>query len=285
MSVLLQLRTASLAADHGVRWGGDQPGTIKRLAEAEEAGDGDLVVCGRKALEAVSLAAWRRGAIVIAKDRPEEADGGQRWGIHASPLLLLAALLDHAEDTRGEPELGVGVKLAPGVLLERGARVGDHVEIGAYSVIGQQGFGFVESAGRAKRIRHLGGVVIESNVSLGALVTVDAGTLSPTRIGEHSHLDSHVHIGHNVQIGAHTMIAAQSGIAGSARIGSHVRIGGQVGIADHVMVGDKAQIAAKSGVLSKVPEAAIYAGYPAVERTRYFRWVATLLRGDVGEGE
>jgi UDP-3-O-[3-hydroxymyristoyl] glucosamine N-acyltransferase len=125
--------------------------------------------------------------------------------------------------------------------------------------------------------------VIENDVAIGPLSTIDAGTLSPTRIRHGAKLDAHVHVGHNSEIGPGAILAAQCGIAGSVRVGAGVLVGGQVGIADHVVVGDGARIAAKSGVIGDVPAGATFAGYPAVPRLRWLRALARLYRG-IGDG-
>jgi len=117
-----------------------------------------------------------------------------------------------------------------------------------------------------RRIPQLGGVVIEDDVAIGPLTTVDAGTLAPTRVRRGAKIDAHCHVGHNCDIGEGALVAAQSGFAGSVVVGRNVLIGGQVGIADHVRVGDGARIAAKSGVIGDVPAGAVVAGYPAVSR-------------------
>jgi UDP-3-O-[3-hydroxymyristoyl] glucosamine N-acyltransferase len=134
-----------------------------------------------------------------------------------------------------------------------------------------------------RAVPQLGGVVIEDDVVIGPLSTVDAGTLSPTRIRRGAKLDAHVHVGHNVDIGEGTIVAAQCGFAGSARIGRGVLVGGQAGIADHVVVGDGARIAAKSGVIGDVAPGATVAGYPAVPRIRWLRALA-ILYGTIPPG-
>jgi len=121
-------------------------------------------------------------------------------------------------------------------------------------------------------------VTLEDDVELGALCTVDAGTLRPTSVGVDTKIDSHVHIGHNVVIGPRCWIAAQCDFAGSVRLGSDVHVGGQAGVADHVHVDDGARIAAKSGVIGDVPAGATYAGYPAVSRVRWLRATARATR-------
>ncbi len=131
----------------------------------------------------------------------------------------------------------------------------------------------------------LGGVVIEDDVTIGPLCTIDAGTLSPTRIRRGAKLDAHVHVGHNAEIGEGSIVAAQCGFAGSVKIGRGVLVGGQVGIADHVTVGDGARIAAKSGVIGDVPPGATVAGYPAVPRMRWLRALAKLYGNTKSGGD
>jgi UDP-3-O-[3-hydroxymyristoyl] glucosamine N-acyltransferase len=113
---------------------------------------------------------------------------------------------------------------------------------------------------------------------VGPLATVDAGTLAPTILKRGVRLDAHVHVGHNVEIGAGTLVAAQSGFAGSVIVEEGVRIGGQAGVADHVRIGRGARIAAKAGVIGDVPPGVVVAGYPAVERGRWLRGIARMLR-------
>ncbi len=222
--------------------------------------------------------------------------------VHAQPLWVLACLLERVEAQAkqrfGEASVDPNASLAEGVVVQPGARIGSgtiveentviyagvHVgrgaRIGANSVIGRPGFGFVEGPdGIQKRMPQLGGVVVEDDVEIGPLCTVDAGTLVPTRVKRGSKLDAHVHVGHNVVIGQGCLIAAQVGFAGSVVVGDGVRVGGQAGFKDHVRVGDGARIAAKSGVIGNIPPGAVVAGFPAVDKGRWLRAMAELLRG------
>ena len=247
------------------------------------------------------------GVVLCQKDLAPRLPAGNRW-LHAHAEWALAELLDGVDqvsppnDLRALAHVEAGAEVAssavlgPGAVVLSGARVGagasigpnaviygrvvigQRVSVGAGAVIGRPGFGWVTGPeGRVRRMPQLGGVVIEDDAEIGALATVDAGTLAPTRIGAGAKLDAHVHVGHNVEIGAGCLVAAQSGFAGSVVLESGVLVGGQVGVKDHVRVGAGARLAAKSGVIGDVPSGETVAGFPAVPRLRWLRAMARLL--------
>src|SRR5262249_23563746 len=103
----------------------------------------------------------------------------------------------------------------PNVTIREATLIGHRVVIHAGSVIGSDGFGYVQHEGRHHKIPQLGGVVIEDDVELGANVTVDRATFGSTVIGRGTKVDNLVHVAHNVTIGPHSILVAQAGIAGS----------------------------------------------------------------------
>jgi len=177
------------------------------------------------------------------------------------------------------PRISAKAHVAPSAIVYPNCVVEDEAEIGPYCVVGQPGFGWVRGPGGVlERMPHLAGVHIRRGATLASHVTVDAGALSPTVVGEHAHLDSHVHVGHNARIGAHAIVCAQTGLAGSVEVGEGAMLGGQVGVADHLRIGARARVAAKSGVVRDVPEGAEVAGYPAVQRRTWLRTFAKLYQ-------
>ncbi len=174
--------------------------------------------------------------------------------------------------------IGANVRIEPRVTILDQVRIGNRVFIQSGAVIGGQGFGFVQQAGRYQRIPHIGRVVIEDDVDIGANVTIDRGTLGDTIVGKGTKIDSQVHIGHNVKIGRNCLIIAQVGISGSVRIGNSVILAGQVGIKDHVEIGDRSIIYAKSAVLKSVPRDAIYSGNPARDHHTTMKAYARLFQ-------
>jgi UDP-3-O-[3-hydroxymyristoyl] glucosamine N-acyltransferase len=249
------------------------------------------------------------GVFLCAPKLAERLPAGRRW-VHPYPLWAMASLLEtvereqHAPEPEGAPgyvspgavvhqsaQLGCGAvvlgdavlgpetRTGPHAVIYGRTRIGARVSIGACSVVGRPGFGWAEGPdGKLRRIPQLGGVVIEDDVEVGPLCSIDAGTLGPTRIRAGVRLDAHVHVGHNVELGPETIVAAQVGFAGSAKVGRGVRIGGQAGVGDHIRVGDGVSIAAKSGVVTNVPSGATVAGFPAVGRLRWLRGLASLYR-------
>tara|TARA_E500000331_G_scaffold354359_1_gene407159 strand:- start:216 stop:1208 length:993 start_codon:yes stop_codon:yes gene_type:complete len=147
----------------------------------------------------------------------------------------------------------------------------DNVYIQEGSKIGIKGFGFIPIKNKNIRSPHIGKVILEDGVEVGANSTIDRGSLSDTIIGKNTFLDNQVHIAHNVKIGANCMIAGQVGFAGSATIGDNVVIGGQAGVSGHIKVGNNVKIGGGSGVINDIPDNTSVMGYPAVPLKEFIR--------------
>lgn len=192
--------------------------------------------------------------------------------------------------------IGEGVKIGPGCVIgahavvEEGCDVGEGCVIGAHAVLGprvrlgrgcvlgphaalgQVGFGLEpDAAGSLQRLPHVGGVFLEDDVQVGAHTCVDAGTFSPTLIGQGSRLDNLVHVAHNVRIGRRCLLLAQVGVAGSATIEDGCILAGQVGVAGHLRLGSRTQVAAQAGVAYSSDPGARLGGSPAFDLRRWQR--------------
>ncbi|MFA6132689.1 MAG: UDP-3-O-(3-hydroxymyristoyl)glucosamine N-acyltransferase [Phycisphaerae bacterium] len=159
--------------------------------------------------------------------------------------------------------VGEGSFLAPGVVIHARCRLGKNVRIGPNSVIGWDGFGYYFADGVHHKIQHIGNVIIEDDVEIGACACVDRAKFGSTRIGAGTKIDNLVQIAHNVQTGQACIVAALAGVAGSARLGNGVVVMGHVGIRDNISLGDGVQCAACSAVAGDVPAGQIIAGAPA----------------------
>jgi UDP-3-O-[3-hydroxymyristoyl] glucosamine N-acyltransferase len=169
--------------------------------------------------------------------------------------------------------IGKDTTLYPGAKIYPSSIIGNACTIHSGVVIGADGFGFAPQNGDDyKKINHIGNVIIEDNVEVGANTSIDRGTIGSTIVHKGTKLDNLIQIGHNVEIGENTVIVSQTGIAGSSKIGNNCMIAGQVGIAGHLTIADNIKIAAKSGVASSFTKEGItIMGSPALEIRHYKR--------------
>jgi UDP-3-O-[3-hydroxymyristoyl] glucosamine N-acyltransferase len=160
-------------------------------------------------------------------------------------------------------QLSEEVNLFPNVTLYPRTEVGPRVRIHSGTVIGSDGFGYVQEAGVHLKVPQIGSVIIREDVEIGANVTIDRGALGPTIIGRGTKIDNLVQIAHNVVIGEHCLIVSQVGIAGSSKLGNYVILAGQVGIAGHLKIGNRVSVAAQSGVMHNIPDGEKWIWTPA----------------------
>jgi len=164
-------------------------------------------------------------------------------------------------------KIGDNCIIFPGVKIYYNTVIGNNCTIHAGTIIGADGFGFAPNNGDAfLKIAQIGNVVIEDNVELGALVTIDRATMGSTIIRSGVKLDNHNHVAHNVEIGQNTVIAAQTGLAGTSKIGENCMIGGQVGISPHTTIANGTKISSQAGISNNVlKEDSILMGAPAFD--------------------
>lgn len=177
-----------------------------------------------------------------------------------------------------EVVLGQECHLHPRVILERGVVLGQGVIIQAGSVVGSDGFGYEKTPVGHEKIPHLGTVMIQDQVEIGACVTIDRATTGATVIGKGTKIDNLVQIGHNVTIGPHSLVVAMVGISGSSSLGEGVILAGQVGISDHVHIGDGTIVGARGLVLKDLPPHSVYLGAPVLEQKEELRVQASRRR-------
>ena len=148
--------------------------------------------------------------------------------------------------------------------------IGNNVTIHAGTVLGANAFYYKKREKGYDRLLSGGKVVIEDNVDLGALCSIDRGVTNDTTIKEGTKIDNQVQVGHDTVIGRNCLIASQVGIAGCTIIEDEVTIWGQVGITSGVIIGEKAVISAKAGVSKSLEGHKSYFGIPADDfRTKY----------------
>ncbi|WP_373071381.1 UDP-3-O-(3-hydroxymyristoyl)glucosamine N-acyltransferase [Zeaxanthinibacter enoshimensis] len=141
--------------------------------------------------------------------------------------------------------------------------IGDRVCIHAGTVLGGDGFYYKNRPAGFDKLLSGGRVVIEDDVELGAMCSVDKGVTGDTTIKSGSKLDNQVQVGHDTVIGRKCLIASQCGIAGCVVLEDEVTLWGQVGITSAVTIGAKAVLLGQSGVSKSLEGGQTYFGSPA----------------------
>ena len=194
-------------------------------------------------------------------------------GTHVGPLVVVEEDAEIGEGSvlSAHSYVGPGACLGRGCRLEPGARIlagtvlGDGVQVDSGSVIGSRGFGYLpaDADGVRAQIPQVGRVLIGDGAHIGALCSIDRGTLGDTVIGAHARIDNLVQVAHNCSVGAGAVLVAQVGLAGSVTVGNGALLAGQSGVADHRTVGAGAVLSARAAAFRDVPEGEVYGGFPA----------------------
>lgn len=156
--------------------------------------------------------------------------------------------------------------------------IGDNVIIHAGTVLGGDAFYYKKRPEGFDQLLSCGRVVIEDNVGIGALCTIDKGVTGDTTIGAGTKIDNQVHIGHDTIIGKKCLIASQTGIAGCVVVEDEVTMWGQVGVTSAITIGSKAVLMAQSGISKSLEGGKSYFGSPAEESREKMKQMAHVKR-------
>ena len=178
--------------------------------------------------------------------------------------------------------IGNNVKIGKNCLIHSNVsiyddcEIGDNVTIHAGTILGADAFYYKKRSEGFDKLKSSGKVVIEDNVDLGALCTIDRGVTCDTTIKKGTKIDNQVHIGHDTVVGERCLIASQTGNAGCVIIENEVTIWGQVGMTSGITIGKKAVILAQSGISKSLEGGHTYFGYPAGEAREKYREMSAL---------
>jgi UDP-3-O-[3-hydroxymyristoyl] glucosamine N-acyltransferase len=224
-------------------------------------------------------------------------------GIH--PLASIAASAAIGENASIGPFVAVGERvkigrnavLHPHVVVYEGVEIGDdflahsHAAVREFCrignrvtlqngvVVGGDGFGFAKRAdGSHAKIVQSGVTIVEDDVEVQSLTSVDRASIGETRIRRGAKIDSLVQIGHACEVGEDNIICAQAGLAGSTTLEKGVLMAGQSGSAGHLTVHEGASIYARGAAGSDVPAHARFAGAPAFEAGAWLRAITAFQK-------
>lgn len=204
---------------------------------------------------------------MIAKDVQlgKEVSIGPYVVIESGTTIADYCILKNHVSIGANVNIGANTVLHPHVTVYDDCQIGARVAIHASTVIGCDGFGYTFVDNQHLKVPHIGQVIIEDDVEIGANTVVDRATLGATVIGAGTKIDNLVQIAHSVKLGKQNIICAFTGIAGSTISGNHVIFAANVGVSDHVRIDDGVILAARAGVPPKkhLKQGNIYLGNPA----------------------
>ncbi|MDP9169666.1 MAG: UDP-3-O-(3-hydroxymyristoyl)glucosamine N-acyltransferase [Acidobacteriota bacterium] len=186
--------------------------------------------------------------------------------------------------------IGRNTILHPHVVVYEGAQIGDDAVLHSHSVVrefcrvgnrvilqnsvvvGGDGFGFARrSDGTHHKIVQSGVTIIEDDVEIQSLTSVDRATVGETRVKRGAKIDSLVQIGHACVVGEDNIVCSQTGLAGSSILEKNVLLAGQVGVSGHLTIHEGAIVYAQSGIGGDVAPNARVSGSPAFDASEWLR--------------
>ncbi len=187
----------------------------------------------------------------------QEATLGEGVAVGPGAVIEAGATIGARTQVRGRSYVGRNVTIGedcqvhPNATILDHCRLGDRVTVWSGAVIGKDGFGFLQRKGKHVRIPHVGSVIIEDDVEIGALSTVARGAIENTIIGKGVVIDDHCHLAHNCEIGDHTIICGRTAMSGHVKVGKNVYLLHDAGISTGRTVGDGAVVGGCARVLHK----------------------------------
>ena len=203
-----------------------------------------------------------------------------------SAQAAISASAQIGEGTVIQPNCFVGnhVKIGRNCLIHANVTLYDHTLIGddvvihSGTVLGADAFYYKKRPEGYDQLLSGGRVVVEDQVGIGALCTIDKGVTGDTTIGWGTKIDNQVHVGHDTVIGKKCLIASQTGIAGCVIIKDEVTLWGQVGTTSGITIGEKAVILGQTGVTKSVEGGKTYFGTPIEESREKLKQLANIKR-------
>ena len=186
--------------------------------------------------------------------------------IHPSAVISNDVILGKNVSIGANVVIGPNCSIGNNVIIKSNCSIVQDVEISEStiihngSVLGSDGFGYAPTKNGYIKIEQIGGLIIGSNVEIGACCSIDRGAISDTEIHDGVKLDNQIQIAHNVIIGKNSAIAASCAIAGSTVIGKNFRMGGLSGVIGHLKICDDVTVGAHTLITKDIKEPGNYIG-------------------------
>jgi UDP-3-O-[3-hydroxymyristoyl] glucosamine N-acyltransferase len=197
--------------------------------------------------------------------RPESPSGIEQTAVLGRETVVAdGAYIGHGAVLGNEVAVGEGTVIHENVVIKDRCRVGRDCTIHAGTVIGADGFGYErDEDGEWIKFEHIGNVVIEDEVEIGANACIDRGALGATLIKRGAKIDNLCHIAHNVVVGERAFVIALTMVGGSTTIEDDVWVAPGAVLRNGVSIGANATVGLGALVLKDVAAGEVVAGAPA----------------------
>jgi len=249
---------------------------IDSVAPLSEGATGAMVFCRQTGDSGGALIAQSAASVIVAdantavSERASQciiyAENPARWFIKAVELLFPSPLPSIHASAVIEPgaQIDEGCSIGPGTFVAACVTIGKHCVIGPNCTLGAPGLAIErEQDGTPVRYPHLGEVVVEDGVSIGAGSVVVRGILEDTRIGAGTQIGNMVNIGHNCALGENCWISTGAILCGSVKLGNAAMIGAGATVNNHASIGNGAIVGIGSVVTKSVADGKRVFGVPA----------------------
>lgn len=226
------------------------------------------------------------GKVLLICDKPFDAfvSLAMRFRPFEKAVRSISPNAEIGEGTIIQPGVFIGnhVKIGKNCILHPNVSIYDHSIIGnnviihSGAVLGADAYYFQRRPEGWKKLESCGRVIIEDNVEIGAVTTIDRGVTGDTMISFGTKLDNHVQIGHDTYVGHHCLIGAHCAIAGVTRIEDDVILWARVSVNKDLVIGKKAIVLALSGVDKSLEGGKTYWGIPADDPRKKWREIAAV---------
>lgn len=177
--------------------------------------------------------------------------------------------------------LGVNINVGSNTSIGENVSIGDNTYIGSNviikgdvsisrncyikdgSVIGSEGFDFIEDKKRLIHIPQVGKIVINDNVWIGSNSVIERATLHQTFINSGVKIDDLVQIGNSCCIESNTQIVAGVVVGAHSKIGKNCYIGMNVSVKENITIGNNVTVGSSASVINNLEDSNVYVGVPA----------------------
>ena len=145
--------------------------------------------------------------------------------------------------------IGEGNTIAPYVVIDGHTTIGDHNTIASHTVLGTPPQDIKSSSETV-------GLRIGDHNQIGAYSLISAGTDHGgglTVVGDHNRLMARIHIGHDVQMGDHCYMAEDAALGGHTVVEDHVHFGVTAAVHQFVHIGSYADVTDEAALTQDVP--------------------------------